>query len=390
MPDIEQQTQQPTTPAAEAAPVAAPAASPAPGAAPGTEAAQTKSLHDAVAAAYDKAEKSSTAPAAPGAKPRDPATGQFLAAKAAAAAPAKPAAPAVKPDAAAEAAPGEKPADEAAGAKMVDRPPQSWRAGAKAQWAKLPPEVKADVMRLERERETVLRETAGARRVAESFNEVVRPYEGFIRAAGHTPLQSVSELMKTAAALRVGSEWDKAVLAASIVRAHNINPELVLSVLAGDGPIPGSQQPQQPQEFRDPRVDELLGEIRAGREQAMSAAAEAADVELDDFIVKHPLAEDPEVQQQMAEFVEVAASRGVDLSYEDAYTRVLAMDPDLRSIDDQQRQASAANPAGSTQRAELAASSIAPSPVVRAPVSLKGRSIYDHAAAAYDKHAGRV
>lgn len=376
---------------------------------PATERTEQHSIHDAVAAAYDKAAAAAESGGeSPVEKPvgapvvRDPQTGKFTKGKA----PEKPAVPApgtapAQPGAvlaptapAAPASPEE--GEEQPEPRQFDRPPQSWRGPAKAEWTKLPAPVKAEVQRLERERESVLRESKSARVVADSFAEVVRPYEGFIRAAGHTPLQSVDGLMRTAAQLRTGTDWERAVLAAGIIRAHGINPEWVGYALQNPDALPGGAasgpQPGTAGEFKDPRVDQLLEELGGLREQGEAQADAAADEELDGFIAQHPLAGEPDVQQRMARAIDLAADEGVDLSFEEAYGGVLAVDADLRSLAEQQGLvAGATNPQGSTARAEAAALSVRPSPVVEAPTSktLRGKSVEDHVRAAYDQATSR-
>lgn len=364
-------------------------------------------LAAAVAAAYDKVQgepKSEPEQPAVTAAPqpvrielaRDPVTKQFvkkpeqqpLPTKPATAAPgpARPAA-APAPAAAGPALAAPKPGEqvEAPDAKTRDLPPQSWRAPAKALWEKLGPEfatVKAEVLRLEREREAVQRDSARSRRVEAEFAETIEPFRQFIEGAGHTPMQSVRELMNTAAALQTLPPWDRAVLVASIARAHEVDPDMLATALQAGVPMVG------PTEFRDPRVDDLLADVRQAQEAVETQTTEAADRELDNFISGHPLAGDSDVMLRMARAVDLAWETGVDLSYDEAYTDVLAVDPQLRALAEQQVAGGVAtNPQGSTARAEAAASSVRPSPVAETPRDLRGQKLEAHVAAAYDKLA---
>lgn len=372
-------------------------------------------LTAAVAAAYDKAQAAmppepasavapATAPAATpapaqGERARDPETGKFTKAPERPQ-PAKPAAAsgrAVPTAASAPAAAGPanaappKPEGqvEEPGAKERDLPPQSWRAPAKALWPKLPPEfapLKAEALRMEREREAVLRDSARARRAEAEFQQTVEPFKQFIDAAGHTPMQSVTELMKTAAALQTLPAWEKAVLVASIARAHEVDPEMLVTAFQAGVPMVGPTSA----EVRDPRVDELLADVQQAREAVEAETTQAADHELDDFIAAHPLAGDPDVQLRMARAVDLAWEDGVDLGYAEAYDGVLAVDSQLRALAEQQAAGSVAtNPSGSTARAEAAASSTRPSPVAEAPRDLRGQKLEAHVAAAYDKAVAR-
>lgn len=395
-------TPNPAVPAASAPPVtpppaaAVPPATPPAAEAPPPEPKKGDSLQATVEAAWNKlekvAEKGAELPA--GATPgrtRDPATGQFTKGEQAPKPPAS--APPAKQG---EQPPQEQPPEEGEAANRFDRAPQSWRGPAKELWRKLPAEfapLKAEVTRLERERETILRESKAARTVADSLNEVVRPYEGFIRAAGHTPLQTIDGLLRTAATLRTGSAWDKAVLAASVIRAHDINPTWVAAALQQPNlPAAGAQPQPQDGGFRDPRVDQLLADAQAARSATVAEADQKADAELDAFIGQHPLAGEQDVQLKMARAIDLAREDGVDMTFEEAYTGVLAVDPELRAIAEQQdlAKAAATSPTGPTARAEAAAGSVRPSPVTSAPpANLKGRSVEDFVRAAWDKASQR-
>src|SRR4030095_11141214 len=135
--------------------------------------------------------------------------------------------------------------------------PASWRPEAREKWAGADPVIRQEVMRREHEMQTVLQDAAAARQFVSAFENVVRPYEMFMRAENASPLQSVQNLMQTAADPRVGTPQHKANLVAGIINNFAIDVAMLDSILAGQQPQGGQQQQQM---LRDPRVDMLLAQ----------------------------------------------------------------------------------------------------------------------------------
>jgi hypothetical protein len=72
-----------------------------------------------------------------------------------------------------------------------------------------------------------------------------------------------------------------------------------------------------------------------------------------------------DVRQDMADLIEVAQRRGVALTLKDAYTRAVGLHPEISKVVSQRAAAAARTPAGATQRARAASSSVRSSPAVQ-------------------------
>jgi hypothetical protein len=137
------------------------------------------------------------------------------------------------------------------------KPPQSWKPTVREKWSALPAEVQAEVDRREREIAKALQESAEASKGAGTWQETVRPYEAQIRAAGGNPQQYVGTLLQTAHALSYGHPQQKASIVAGLAMQFGITPQDLDSALVAV--MQGRQAPQQqPAQFKDPRVDQLL------------------------------------------------------------------------------------------------------------------------------------
>jgi hypothetical protein len=237
-----------------------------------------------------------------------------------------------------------------------EKPPASWTPVAREKWAGLDPEVRSEVYRREREHQQYMQQSAGSRQFVEAFERTIKPFEQFIAAEGANPLQAVQNLMQTAAQLRVGAPAAKAQLVAQIVQQYGIDIGMLDSALAA-----GPQQRQQPQaqQFRDPRVDQILQQQQQSQQMQEQQIEEAIGGELQTFAADpaHEFFQD--VRGIMADLVEVAAKQGVVLSVDDAYERACQINPQVRTIITQRSQAS--NAGTLTQaalRAKRAASSV--------------------------------
>jgi hypothetical protein len=232
--------------------------------------------------------------------------------------------------------------------------PASWTPQARERWAALDPEVRAEVHRREGELQTVLQRSASARQFTEAFEQVMRPYEVFIRQENSNPLQAVQNMMQTAATMRVGTAQQKAETVAGIIRNFGVDIEQLDSLLAGQLPPQGSQRQQ---EFRDPRFDQFLAAQQALIQQNESRQMQTIHQEVQAFASGHEFYAD--VQPIMADLMAIRAKQGQALDLEGAYKLACGMHEGVAATI-AQRAASSQN-AGQSQavlRAKRAAASV--------------------------------
>lgn len=262
--------------------------------------------------------------------------------------------PAAKPPAAQAAPDPAKPAEPPAEAAQVPKAPASWKPEAREEWAKVPPRVRDEVMRREKEIQLALQESSEARQTAQKYREIVTPYEQMIRAEGGEPTQAIQGLLQTAYMLRH---------APMPVRAQGI-ARMVATFLGREGlelldqhlaplvnpnarpPAGPAAPPQQPPQFRDPRLDELLA--NAAREKEARAQAELAKIQDREFF--------EDVRDDMADVLEAARKRGVVMSLDEAYARAIRVNPDVARVIEQREAAGRAGSTTDAARARAASS----------------------------------
>jgi hypothetical protein len=247
--------------------------------------------------------------------------------------------------------------------------PAQWKPEAREKWGTVDASVKAEINRREREFQSHLQSSAGLKDFVSAFENIVRPYEMFIRAENSNPLAAVSNLFQTAAELRVGTPQGKAMMVARLCQQYAIDLHEVDTALAQVFNIPtrglnpdAAQALQgqgygQQQVFRDPRVDQFM--MQQAMQQQQAAEREAAEIQGQTaaFAEQHEFFFD--VRDEMADMIEIAARRGIVLPVKEAYEKACAMNPEVSKILQQRNGAS--NPRTLTQaalRAKRAASSV--------------------------------
>lgn len=261
-------------------------------------------------------------------------------------------------------------------AAATEKAPASWRPDVREHWSKLPPDVRAEVARREREMQTTLQDTAEARRFAEQLNKVIAPYEMFIRAENSNPLQAIDNLMSTAARLRTGTAPELAQLMAGMVKQYGVGRfgqqfiESLDSALAGEVPKVDAQQSQLQQAIQQQLapVTQFMSQFQQAQAAQQQRAQDQAVSEVSQFLERAEFGED--VREEMADLLEVAQRRGRELSLADAYKQACLTNPRVRSVlESRAKQRGAQQLAGAAQKAKAAAVSVSGGPAMGAPTS---------------------
>ena len=234
----------------------------------------------------------------------------------------------------------------------VEKAPQSWRAGAKAKWATVDPEIQQEVSRRELETTRVLSDSAQARQLATQFNQTVQPYMARLQAMNAHPLQAVGELLKADYLLSTGQVNQKANLIAKLIQDYEVD------ISALDRALAGGPQKDEPRQAQQLTPQDIQREVRA----AIDAQTLAQSVEqMQKDTAKFPHFD--EVRETMADLIELTAKKGQQLSLEAAYNKAVAMDPDLSKVRvAQEAQQQVAQLNQRAQRAKAASSSVGGAP----------------------------
>jgi hypothetical protein len=150
----------------------------------------------------------------------------------------------------------------------TNRAPSTWKPAARAEWDKLTPAIRAEVHRREMDFQNGQAQLLPDARLGASMRQVIEPYRAQIEAEGGTPERAVADLLRTAAVLRQGTPHQKLAAVVDVARTFGVPLEQLTS--QQPNPAPNGQA----QDFRDPRVDQILAhqrqqEINRQRSQQM-------------------------------------------------------------------------------------------------------------------------
>jgi hypothetical protein len=176
------------------------------------------------------------------------------------------------------AAPAEPPAEPPAEGQQRDlnRAPSTWRPTARAAWATLPEQVRAEIHKREADFMAGQSQLLPDARFGSSMQKIIEPYRMLIESDGGTPESSVQELLRTAAVLRTGTLEQKLQTFANIANRYGIN---VRAFAMSQQPQQQQGQVPQPGMYRDPRVDQLLQQLQTRDQQEQQRHAAAAQAE---------------------------------------------------------------------------------------------------------------
>lgn len=273
--------------------------------------------------------------------------------------------------------PEEKP--ETPAANKYDKPPGSWKPAAREKWATVDPEVRAEIYRRDAEVSRGISQYQADAKVGREFQEVVKPFEGTMRAAGVTPSQAIQSLLQTDHSLRFGTPVEKAQRVFEIMAFYGVSAEHLASVIDGT-----ARQPEVPPEVA--QLQARLAQLEQGRQVEQSRTVDTLRSEVDRF------ASDPanefyrDVRDQMATLLE----KGVARDLKDAYDQAVWANPETRKVLLQRQAAEQVQKVSqNAQRARAASSSIRSSgePVKTSVDPGNLRAVLE---AAWDSSGGRL
>jgi hypothetical protein len=270
----------------------------------------------------------------------------------------------------------------------ADKAPGTWTPGAREKWTTLPKEVKEEVWKREKEASRALTMSSEARRFQNEFSQTMQPFLGFIAAENSTPLQAVTNMMQTAALLRVGTPAAKASMVAQVIKDFGIDLSTLDSLLAGEAAPPNPSANMQ-QLIRQ-EVAPLMQYVQQNhqREQAQEQAlTREVETELNEFSKKEFYWD---VKETMEDLMEVSLRRGNAMGLTEAYDRALLLhEPVRRVIEARKARNNAIKTTRTAQAARGNAGSITPSNEAGVVKSSASGSIRDDLMAAIDAQQGR-
>ena len=102
--------------------------------------------------------------------------------------------------------------------------PETWSAGAKAQWATVPPDIQAEILRREGEMTAGLQQYVPRARIGDAFAKMVEPFADTYVRNGIAAVQLVPALLQTHAMLTWGTPEQKVAIFQQLAHDIGIDP----------------------------------------------------------------------------------------------------------------------------------------------------------------------
>lgn len=253
-------------------------------------------------------------------------------------------------------------APEAAKPAQELKAPASWKPAAREKWATLPPEIQAEAVRVDRETQRVLHESAPAKRWHQEFQQVLAPHQQLFQEKGiQRPTEAVHAAVSTYAGIHSGPEQSRAQAIAQAIKSSGVRIETLAAVLDGAAPAaqPAQINPEELEERAAARAEQRL--FQRIQETQNQRAMAGFSKEVDDLRGKLEFFED--VADDMADLIEVADRRGRALTYQQAYDLACKAHPDIGPVLSQRAEAEAVKArAAQAQKSRVAGVSVRSSP----------------------------
>lgn len=232
--------------------------------------------------------------------------------------------------------------DKKAEEKLVVKAPQSWTPALREKFAELPEDVRAEIMRVENAAGQKFREHAQVRQVAESFANVIKPYEDVIRESGITPVQAIQETFEMAKVLSRGTQRQKAEVIAQLYESYNIDLNELDQVLTQRLSAPKASPTERALLEKLNRLEQKLQPAQA---PTVNESANTVNSDIEQF------AADPknEFFNEVSADMVVLLQSGRAETLKDAYNKAVRMNDEVsKVIEDRKAKAAQRVTAGTT------------------------------------------
>lgn len=282
----------------------------------------------------------------------------------------------------------EAPTEPAATPDPYGLAPQYAGPAIKGKWNDLPPEVREEIVKRDREVHQQFTRFDEERNFGKQIKSVVAPFEGLIRSLGAEPVQAIDYLLKADATLRQGTPEQKQAMFARIAQDYGVT-------------FGAPTDASQPHSQVDPRLETMQQRIdRLEREQndARNAARETEQAEIAQSI--EAFASDPAHAyfEQVRGEMSVLLQNGFAGSLKEAYDKAVWANPETRALhlaaeraaEDRKRTDEARQKAEKARRASPSVTGAPGSAVQTQSLNGSSNSVEDDVRAALMLHAGRA
>lgn len=216
-------------------------------------------------------------------------------------------------------------------AAKPEKVPASWSATAKQTWDKVPADARKEILKRESEVNNVLQQSATARKAVETLNRTLEPYKpGLIASGAQSPFEVIDVLLRTEATLRSGTQQEKSRMIAGLIQQYGVDIPELDTVLSGQSAPKETNMFEQMLNEKLAPVNQFLSQQQMAAQQQQYELQNNAQQSISEFAETAEFLDN--VRGDMADLLDMAASRGQELTLQQAYDKACAINPEISSI----------------------------------------------------------
>ena len=199
--------------------------------------------------------------------------------------------------------------------------PASWKGDAKEVWNALPEQARREVIRREKQVNQALQESAEARHTYGALQQIAQRHGEKFQQWNANPVQVLEQFMDADRNLSSGPMETRAAYMARLIKEYDID------IVALDGALSGAVQGKPSTLDMEARIQQLVDQRLAPFQQRIQADEQAQTQKIASTI--QAMEQNPEypyfdeVREEMADLIEINMSRGVVVTLDDAYNRIV-------------------------------------------------------------------
>lgn len=218
--------------------------------------------------------------------------------------------------------------------------PVSWSATARETWKDIPKEAQDYILQREQQMQQGMQKNAEMARRASGMDKSLAPYQQYFSVNGGAG-KTLQTLLQTGAGLQMGTPQQKAQLVADIIQQYGVDIPALDSLITGKEVPAEMQQQSQMEQMLQQRLapmQQQLAQYQQREHETRQGIQREAGGEVSVF------SQDPknefytDVRGEMADILDMAANRGVQLSLKQAYDKACALNPEISRIQQSREQ----------------------------------------------------
>jgi hypothetical protein len=226
-----------------------------------------------------------------------------------------------------------------------DTPPKTWTKEALAEWATIPPKVKAEIHKREADFFKGIEQYKETAAIGKAYDSVVEPYRAALAAENINPVELFKAFAANHYTLARGTIEQKVALVSNLIKGYGIDPEML-------------QKSFDPQPYVDPELRSVKERLAAmEREREMNVQREMETRKSEALRQVERFSSDPAnvYFDKVSHLIPQLLQSGIAKDLPDAYQQAIMLHPEVRELEFARRQAEQAEKSAREKADKVAA-----------------------------------